>query len=328
MPDPIPSPIRTCAKRVLPDPIHYEHLYDSLRQYARLLGTRHPNLRTRHAYYRHMAKFTQFHGNDPLLADESCVQDYFLHLIHTLKWHPSTLRQCTACMRLFFIEIAGVTGWKVFAQIHTAQAPALPSVLSRAQVQALLSHIRLRRYRIPVKLIYCCGLRLSECLSLTVGDIKNGRENHGTRASLLIRDSKGGVDRMVPLAQGMLEELRAYWQVHRHPVLLFPNAGRGQNHGPALFERMHNAREPMPHGSLQRLINVARKELDLPDATAHTLRHSHATHLIERGVDLHTVQRLLGHKSIETTMTYLHVTEPTAENARKVIESLWQGLAH
>lgn len=327
--EPLASPVpnlRTCAKRVLPDPLDYAHRYQSLQEFARFLGVRHRNPRTRHAYYRQVDKFATYFGQDPGLADERSVQDYFLHLIHDLKWEPSTMRQCSACMRLFFTEIAQVGHWKVFDQIHTKETRKLPRVLSREQVNALITHIRLRRYRIPVKLLYCCGLRLSECLSLTIHDIKHCREADGQRSSLLIRNSKGGVDRMVPLAKGMLEDLRAYWKVHRHPVLLFPNAGRGRNHGSALAERMGKAAAPMPHGSLQRLLVLARKELNLPEATPHTLRHSFATHLIERGVDLFSVQRLLGHKGIEVTMQYLHVTEPSEKNARQAIEQLCHGL--
>jgi integrase len=137
-------------------------------------------------------------------------------------------------------------------------------VLTRQQVhdllnQALLSRIRLRRYRTPLKLIYCCGLRLSECLGLTIHDI-NGREN-----KLFIRHSKGHQDRVVPLSTPMYEELRRYWAFHRHPLLLFPNAGRGDNNSPeSLAKRMHEATGPMPCSSLQRLVIVARKQAQSP----------------------------------------------------------------
>ena len=94
-------------------------------------------------------------------------------------------------------------------------------MLTRDQVKALLGHVRLRRYRIPLKLIYCCGLRLSECLCLTVHDIL------GDERKLWVRKGKGQKDRMVPLASTMVEDLRRYWRVHRNPLLLFPNVGRG-----------------------------------------------------------------------------------------------------
>jgi len=191
------------------------------------------------------------------------------------------------------------------------------SRLTRQQVHDLLAHIRLRRYRTPLKLIYCCGLRLSECLGLTIHDIK-GQEN-----KLLIRHSKGHKDRVVPLPTSLWQELRRYWAFHRHPLLIFPNAGRGDNNCPeALARRLHTATGPMPCSSLQRLVIVARKQLNLPAASVHSLRHSFATHLLEAGAHLHTIQKLLGHKQITSTMVYLHLTHQTTKDALQLMDRL------
>ena len=180
--------------------------------------------------------------------------------------------------------------------------------------------IRLRRYRIPVKLIYCCGLRLSECLSLTIHDID------AEGGKLWIRKSKNHKDRMVPISHTMVEDLRRYWKVHRHPLLLFPNVGRGDSSSDQVAARMHAATRPMPVSSLQRLIVVARKELNIPVCTMHTLRHSFATHLVEAGAGLHTVQALLGHSNIDTTMIYLHLTHRSEKDSRALVDILCQEL--
>lgn len=208
----------------------------------------------------------------------------------------------------------------VFNNVRAKDHQHLPAMLTREEVVALLRGIRLRRYRIPLNLIYCCGLRLSECLNLTVHDII-GRKN-----KLLVRSGKGGKDRIVPLPATMLEDLRTYWSFHRHPVLLFPNAGRGDNDRELHRRRMHNAISPMPHNSLQRLLVEMRKELKLPEATSNTLRHSFATHLVEAGASLHSVQALLGHSHINTTQVYLHLTRRSAQDTLKLMDALCAGL--
>ena len=221
---------------------------------------------------------------------------------------------------MFFIDLLAKPGWIVFSQIRTKDHDTLPAVLTRQQVHALLADIRLRRYRTPLKLIYCCGLRLSECLGLTIHDIL-GKEN-----KLLVRHGKGDKDRVVPLPTSMYEELRRYWAFHRHPLLLFPNVGRGERDPKVLAKRMHQATCPMPHNSLQRLLIIARKKLNLPAASVHSLRHSFATHLLEAGAHLHMIQKLLGHKQITSTMIYLHLTHQSTQDALRLMDELCQGL--
>lgn len=311
---------RPLGHRELPNPLTYNHAYESMARYAELLALRYDCNRTRHAYYRQLRLLNEHFDCDPKSLTQDQVREYLLFLKFQRHWKPNTMRQAVACLRIFFHELLKVGPWEVFSQIRTKDLETLPVVLTRQQIHLLLCHIRLRRYRIPIKLIYCCGLRLSECLSLTIHDIK------GSEGKLLIRQGKGLKDRVVPLAHDMLEDLRAYYKFHRHPLLIFPHAGRGIQAGTELKDRMHAAKKPMPHSSLQRLLVVARKELNIPDATVHTLRHSYATHLIESGASLHSVQRLLGHKKIDTTMVYLHLTHQSREDTRALIEALCQGL--
>jgi site-specific recombinase XerD len=248
------------------------------------------------------------------------LRDYFLFVKLQKQWQPKSIRQALAAARLFFVDLLGQADWTLFGQIRTRDHDTLPAVLTRRQVHDLLSHIRLRRYRTPLKLIYACGLRLSECLALTIHDIL-GPEN-----KLLIRDSKGHRDRVLPLPTSMYHELRDYWRFHRHPLLIFPNVGRGDNHPQAVARRMQQATSPMPCCSLQRLIILARQQLNLPAASLHSLRHSFATHLLEAGAHLHTIQKLLGHKQITTTMIYLHLTHQSSQDALRLMDELCRGL--
>lgn len=311
-------PIAGCAQR---DPIDYDcHPYPSMKQFAGFLALRFNAPRTRHSYYRQMRLVHEFCACDPVTITEEHFRDYILHIKTKRLWKPKTIRQSAAAARLFFVEMIGHDDWKVFSQIRTKDLEHLPAVLTRDEVKSLLEHIRLRRYRIPIKLIYCCGLRLSECLSLTIHDViaKEGK--------LWIRGGKGNKDRMVPIAKAMVEDLRRYWAFHRHPLLIFPNVGRGDNDRELSAKRMSEAHRPMPVSSLQRLMVESRKQLNIPACTIHTLRHSFATHLVEAGASLHTVKALLGHSHINTTMIYLHLTHRSEQDSRALVETLCNNL--
>jgi site-specific recombinase XerD len=308
--------IRTTAREYV-NPVDYQHPYPSMARFADQLALSYDANRTRHSYYRQLRLIHQHFSCDPATLIEAQLRDYFLFVKLKKHWTPKSIRQALAATRMFFVNLLEHADWTLFSQIRAKDHDTLPAVLTRQQVHDLLTHIRLRRYRTPLKLIYCCGLRLSECLGLTIHDIL-GKEN-----KLLIRHSKGHKDRVVPLPTSLCQELRRYWAFHRHPLLLFPNAGRGDNNSPqALAQRMHSATSPMPCSSLQRLVIVARKQLNLPAASVHSLRHSFATHLLEAGAHLHTIQKLLGHKQITSTMVYLHLTHQTTKDALQLMDQL------
>lgn len=318
-PSPKASTIRTTPRDFV-NPVDYQHPYDSMGRFAKALALRYDANRTRHSYYRQVRLIHEHFRLDPALLTEAQLRDYFLFVKLKKNWKPKSIRQALAAARQFFVDLLGHGDWTVFRQVRIKDHDALPEVLTRRQVHELLAHIRLRRYRTPIKLIYACGLRLSECLALTIHDI-NGAEN-----KLRIRNSKGHQDRVVPLPASLYRELRRYWAFHRNPLLIFPNVGRGQNTPEALVRRMHEATAPMPCSSLQRLIIVARQELNLPAASIHSLRHSFATHLLEAGAHLHTIQKLLGHQQITSTMVYLHLTHQTTCDALALMDELCREL--
>ena len=315
----LPQDIRTSA-REFANPVDYDHPYDSMARFADFLALRYDANRTRHAYYRHLRLVHEYFQSDPEHLSEAQLRGYFLFVKLEKQWRPKTIRQTRAASKMFFADLLGHSDWTLFSQICVKDHDTLPAVLTRQQVHDLLAHVRLRRYRTPLKLIYCCGLRLSECLGLTIHDIL-GNEN-----KLIIRNSKGHKDRLLPLPTSMYRELRRYWAFHRHPILIFPNVGRGDRNLQALASRMHNARCPMPHSSLQRLLILARKQLNIPAASVHSLRHSFATHLLEAGAHLHTIQKLLGHKQITSTMVYLHLTHQSSKDTLSLMEELCEGL--
>ncbi|MCB1098928.1 MAG: tyrosine-type recombinase/integrase [Verrucomicrobiae bacterium] len=223
----------TCTKSQRPDggrvqrnPILYDtHPFSSMKQFAEFLALRYDTDRTCHCYYRDMRLVHDWAQCDPAQIGEARLRDYFLYVKTVKQWKPKTIRQTVASTKLFFVEMLGHEDWKVFSQIKTKDHDELPAVLSREQVHRLLLHIRLRRYRTPMKLIYCCGLRLAECLSLTIHDIC-GDEN-----KLWIRCGKSKRDRMVPIATAMVEDLRAYWGFHRNPLLVAATTIPSSSHG-------------------------------------------------------------------------------------------------
>lgn len=317
----LPQKYRPVAGVWQRDPLDYEsHPYPSMKQYAEFLALRINSARSRHSYYRQMRLVHEYCQTDPAAITEAQYRDYLLYVKTIKLWSSKTIRQAAAGGKLFFMEMLERAEWRIFSQIRTKDDDELPAVLTRQQVIRLLENIRLRRYRVPIKLIYCCGLRVSECLSLTIHDILGGE------GKLWIRKSKGRKDRMVPIAAAMVEDLRNYWKVHRHPLLIFPGVGRGLCTPDKVAGRMRGANRPMPISSLERLMIAARKHLNIPVCTSHTLRHSFATHLVEAGASLHTVQALLGHSDIDTTMVYLHLTHRSEQDSRELVEQLCRDL--
>lgn len=167
----------------------------------------------------------------------------------------------------------------------------LPNIMSEAEVSLLLSLTLDPRERVLLGILYGSGLRLGEARNLKLSDI----DRAGSR--LLVRQGKGQKDRYTLLPQCLLTDLEVYWRAYRMKGFIFESP---QIKGRALHQR-----------SLQILVNKAMtgSGFDSGQYTAHTLRHSFATHLLDQGSDIHTIKELLGHSKIETTMVYLHLQQ-------------------
>jgi site-specific recombinase XerD len=157
--------------------------------------------------------------------------------------------------------------------------------------------------------IYALGLRLGEGLALETQHID------GERLLVWIRNAKGARDRAVPLPRPLLARLRSYWKTERPAsstkYLFVPQEGEA----------------PLHETTLQKTFTAARSDASVEKhATIHTLRHSYATHLVECGVSLRTVQHLLGHQSLKTTEIYMHVTQPGVENVQRILDRLMADL--
>ncbi len=260
------------------------------------------------SYTRMVHKLVDFYDKTPDLVSEEELQDYLLHRRNVDKWSAATLRICYSALKFFFEKVLH-REWHIFGYLKAERPKILPAVLSKEEIVKLLSNVRTPHNRAYFLTVYSCGLRLQEALNLEVSDIDSDR------MLIHIHRGKGAKDRMVPLPVSTLAVLRDHWKTHRHPRLIFPAIGRGQQQKPV------PADSPMAINSVQGAMKAAVRDSGIkkPNVHIHTLRHSYATHLLEEGVNLRVIQGYLGHSSIETTMVYLHLTSKGHDDAAQII---------
>ena len=250
------------------------------------LQIRNYSPRTVEAYVAAVAKFAKhFHKAPDQLGGEE-VRAFQVHLLGK-KTSWSQFNQIVCGLRFFYRVTLNRPDMVVMLP-YGKRPKRLPTVLSVEEVAELLEAARPGQERVLLQTAYACGLRIGELLNLQVTDIDSAR------MVVNVRHGKGGKDRQVPLSARLLTELRAWWCVHRRRPWLFCGATKN---------------EPVSDSYVQRLCQkiVARSKVR-KKATMHTLRHSYATHLLEAGVDVVTLQKLLGHNSLSTTARYLHLS--------------------
>jgi len=289
---------------------------ESLVRFAELLKLRSLASSTQSEYLRYLRKLGARFKRDPAELEEAQVREHLLHLKVGHGYSPSSMRTAVAAFRVYYLQHLG-RDWRIFSLVRSPSAQTLPAVLTRNEVARLFQVIRELRFRVVLRLIYACGLRISEATTLKVTDVKRD----GPR--LHIAGAKGNKDRLVPLPVWAYRELQDYWRTHRHPQWVFPGVGRGWRETPGGVERLAHAVEPMGVGSIQHCVRLARVDARLPETThVHTLRHSYATHLLEEGVSIRLISAYLGHASLETTLIYTHLTAVNEATARAALDRL------
>lgn len=255
------------------------------------------------AYVREVALVAKFYRKRPDRISEEELVRYLLHRKNVSKLAPTSMRICYSGIRFFYQRVLNQE-WKIFTLLRARRELRRPSVLSRAEVHRVLEAAYPFHNQVYFTTVYSCGLRLQEGLHLEIGAIDS------PRLMLHVHRGKGARDRVLPLPQQTLLLLRQYWKTHRHPRLLFP--ATGQNH-----QQASTAAAPMSRARVQGAFLKARLRAGISKRgiSLHSLRHSYATHLLEAGVPLPTIQRYLGHSHIETTMVYLHLTPEGQQQA-------------
>ncbi len=255
----------------------------------RLVGDmkiRHLAQATIDAYTYHVGRFADFTKKPLRRATPEDVRNFQLHLIEVRKVSYSSFNQAVCALRFFYTTTIP-RKWPVRMIPYGKRSKKLPTVLSRQEVEDLLQCTPNMKQRTFLMTLYAAGLRLSEASHLKIVDI------HSARMQLNIAHGKGAKQRLVPLSPRLLETLREYWKEYRPTCYLFPGK---------------TPQTPYAATSIQKAIKASAKRAGIKKSVhPHVLRHSFATGLLESGVDILTISRLLGHASFATTMVYLHV---------------------
>lgn len=298
--------------------------YSSITQFQQLVELKDYREPTKKEYVRYVRKLAEHFQCDPATLTEDQVRQYFLFLRQHKRYKHSPMKAAKYALLCFFLDCVKVQGWTVFKEVRIARPEVLPVVLSRQEVQALMAAITEPRFRICLRLMYHCGLRVGETVRIQLKDI-HGRDNP---PRLHIRNGKGGKDRYVPLTPMMVDELRQWWRTHQNPKFLFPSPGRGwADRTFTLSQSMHRSIEPMSESAVQMAYRLARAASGVnPASTTHTLRHSYATHLLEEGVSLRQISQYLGHESLDTTVIYTHLTAISEARTQAALKALHQPL--
>jgi integrase/recombinase XerD len=253
------------------------------------------------AYVRCVAHFARYFHCSPERLGPEHVRTFMLHLLDERRISPGLANQYRFALRFLYRVTLGRDG--VADAMVSAKTPhKLPVVLSPDEVARFLGAIRNLKHRTILTAAYAGGLRISEVIQLRVDDIDS------QRMVIRLRQAKGRKDRYVMLAPRLLELLRQYWKVQRPRGYLFPGAKPG---------------EPITQDAVRYAYLTARRKSGLDKrVTTHTLRHSFATHLLEGGTDLRTIQVLLGHRSLGTTPLYTHVATAALPSIESPLERL------
>jgi integron integrase len=313
-------------------------LREAVREQIRL---RHLSFRTERAYQHWIQRYVHFHGRrSPRNLGAAEVEQFLTHLAVERKVSASTQNQALQALLFLYRHVLGVELPWLGNVVRARRPQRLPVVLSRAEVAAVLANLDGVHWLIG-GLLYGGGLRVTEALRLRVKDLLLDR------GELIVRDGKGAKDRVTVIAQrlivplkGHLARLRDWCENERRrgnpgvslPAALarkYPNAAT-QWGWQYLFPSSTLCRDSFTGSSvrhhlhektIQRAMQSAVRRADIAQpVTCHTLRHCFATHLLEQGYDIRTLQELLGHADVKTTMIYTHVTNKGAHGVRSPLD--------
>jgi site-specific recombinase XerD len=252
-----------------------------------------------------VGEFAKYFGKSPDRLGPNELRTYQAYLLQERKLTPGTVVNRVAALRFFFVKTLKRHQFRDFLP-YPQDRRRLPTVLSREEVSRLINAAGTLFRRTLLMTLYGTGMRRSELAHLKVGDIDSQR--------MIIRvvAGKGGKDRDLPLSPALLESLREYWRWRKPKLYMFPTR-----------TRRRKVDEPISDKTVWIACSDAARRAGIRKrVTPHTLRHSWATHLLEAGTDLRTIQVLLGHGDLETTAQYLHLSQRHLQAVANPLDNL------
>jgi integrase/recombinase XerD len=264
---------------------------------------------TINAYVRAVAQFARHYGRSPEHLSGEQIRQYLVHMIGQgrASWSQYNVARCA----LEFLYNVTLDRPERIEKLPWAKPPRrLPTVLSVQEVGRMLQVVaHCPRDTALLMTMYGAGLRISETLAL------KGQDIDSPRMLIHVRQGKGNKDRMVKLSDSLLMALRNAWRAR--------TGNPGNTPADRLFPNIADPAKPMDRGTAFRIVTRAAKDAGITRRVSpHTLRHSYATHLLEAGADLHTIQMLMGHADLKTTMVYLHLSQAALNAAPSLLDRL------
>ena len=243
---------------------------------------------TQRRYVDAVAKFAAYHRKSPAILDIEDIRTYQIHLVHERQVSWSVFNIAVCALR-FLYRTTLIQDWKVqHIPFPRTRRKSLPIILSPEEVATFLQAVTNFKLRVMLMTAYATGLRVSEVCNLRVTDIDS------ERMLIRVEMGKGSRDRYVMLSSRLLDELRKYWRAARPSGYLFPGSAPNTHTSAASVQ-----------AACRRAVRAAGLTKKV---TPHQMRHAFATHLLEAGRDVRSIQILLGHRGIQTTARYLHVS--------------------
>jgi len=270
--------------------------------------------RTCQSYKSSVLRLQRFYNKPLEDINEEELRQYWLSCKDEFGWSAASLRISYSGIKKFYTKTL-VQDWPILGQVKFKREDTLPTILSVQEVRLILDSIPEFHNLAFFLTLYSLGLRLQEALNLQIGDILTDR------GLVHVHLGKGAKDRVVPLPLVTLQTLREYYRVHRNPKWLFPALGHENG------KYAHTAKSPRSGGSVQEALGRTLKRLKFKKHVhPHVFRHAYATHLLEANVPIRHVQKILGHKTLRSTMVYLHVTTEAQDNSNQRISQIMTGL--